>query len=178
LALLETPVSFCILENHVKRVVSSMPDTITANFSFFHSHIPTAKHLRPSSVTTRNCLLFIRESSAARHGPRVGARGDALLNNAGCARSSSVIAANAVPAPDSIRRIHVRRNETAEDAPEISDAAVTCLTKPVTIAGGGNAETDVFTSPAPNISMESRAILDPPNHHDFSVHKPYIAFVR
>jgi hypothetical protein len=64
--------------------------------------------------------------------PGSGVRGDALLKNAECVRFSSVIPAKA--------GIHVHRNETAEDPPEISNAAVTCLTKPDTTAAGGSAE--------------------------------------
>jgi hypothetical protein len=45
-------------------------------------------------------------------------RGDGLLKEPGFFRPHSVIPAEAEPAPDSIRGIHVHRNETAEEFPE------------------------------------------------------------
>jgi hypothetical protein len=51
-------------------------------------------------------------------GPRVFARGDGLLKDPGFVRLHSVIPAKAEPALDSIRGIHVHRNETAEDSPD------------------------------------------------------------
>ena len=46
------------------------------------------------------------------------ARGDGLLKDPGFVRTFSVIPAKAEPAPDSIRGIHVHRDETAEEFPE------------------------------------------------------------